>query len=124
MSTLQCVPTLAWQLSVQQADGSLAHITKAYDADDLGTVISQFLNGTSTGLAAFTPMLMVDLGNVYYSSNPPYTETIEATIATPVYITGVEVGSPQGGGASYPLCIHPSAPLQHAHAHVHMRMHM
>ena len=101
---LSVLSSLAWQLSVQQADGSLAQITDAYDADDLGTVFSQFLNGTSTGLATFTPMLTVDLWNVYYSSNPPYTESIEAKIATPVYITGVEVGSPQGGGALPPLC--------------------
>ena len=99
---------MAWQLSVQQADGSLVQITDAYDPDDLGTVFSQFLNGTSTGLATFTPMLTVDLWNVYYSSNPPYTESIEAKIATPVYITGVEVGSPQGGGALPPLCSTPS----------------
>lgn len=62
---LSVLSSLAWQLSVQQADGSLAQITDAYDADDLGTVFSQFLNGTSTGLATFTPMLTVDLGNVY-----------------------------------------------------------
>ena len=93
-----------WQISVQQADGSLAQITEAYNADDLGAVFSQFLNGTSTGLAAFAPMLTIALGSVYYSSKPPYTESIEASIATPVYITGVEVGSPRGGGDDHPFC--------------------
>ena len=91
---------------MQQADGRLAQITEAYNADNLGAVFSQFLNGTSTGLAAFAPMLTTALGSRYYNSTPPYTESIEASIATPVYITGVAVGSPRGGGARPPL-LHP-----------------
>lgn len=88
-----------WQLFLEQADGSLKAIAKAYDENDLGTVVSQFLNGTTTGLALFNPVLTLNPGHIYYSFSPPYTEYIQATVATPVYITGVEVGSPQGGGA-------------------------
>ena len=52
---------------MQQADGRLAQITEAYNAGNLGAVFSQFLNGTSTGLAAFAPMLTTALGSRYYN---------------------------------------------------------
>ena len=98
MPSLSVLTPGMWQLFLQ-ANGGLEAIAKAYDEDALGTVVSQFLNGTSTGLALFNPVLNTS-GHIYYNnSTPPYTEYIQATVAIPVYITGVEVGSPPGGGA-------------------------
>ena len=82
------------KLQVQQTDGSIKAVTAAYDMDAAGTVISQYLNDTTVGLATFTPLLSaLNPGHFYHNSNPSYTESIEATVSTPVYITGVEIGS-------------------------------
>ena len=82
------------QLKMKQVDGSLKSITKAYADDSLGTAISQYLNGTNQDLAVFGPSPTT--AQIYYNSNPPYTEVIQATVTTPVYITGVEIGLPHG----------------------------
>ena len=82
---------------MRQADGSLTPITTAYDESAVGTLIYQYLNSATTGLATFGPSLTTD--SIYYNSDPPYTETIQATVTTPVYITGVEIGLPYGSSA-------------------------
>ena len=102
-----CAP----QLKVRQADGSLTPVTAAYDEGAVGTLILyQYLNSTTTGLAAFGPSLTTD--SRYYTSDPPYTETIQATVTTPVYITGVEIGLPYGSSAPpRPLRVRPASSL-------------
>ena len=96
------LPFCAPQLKVRQAGGSLTPITAAYDEGAVGTLILyQYLNSTTTGLATFGPSLTTD--SRYYKSAPPYTETIQATVTTPVYITGVEIGLPYGSSAP-PRC--------------------
>ena len=82
---------------MRQVDGSLTPITAVYDEDAVGTLVYQYLNGTTTGLATFGPSMTTN--PIYYNSDPPYTETIQATVTTPVYITGVEIGLPYGSSA-------------------------
>ena len=98
-----------WQLTVKQADGSLKKVTVAYDDKAVQEVVSQYLNDTTVGLATFTPLLSLSYGHIYHISDPPYTEVIQATVTTPVYITGVEIGSPQRIGVLVPLQLPPSA---------------
>jgi len=48
-----------------------------------------------------------DREDAYYNSVPPYSEFVQAKVARPVYIVGVRVGFPRGGGvlsAFCPLC--------------------
>ena len=41
---------------------------------------------------------MFDRANAYYNSVPPYSEFVQAKVAAPVYIVGVRIGFPKGGG--------------------------
>ena len=50
---------------------------------------------------AFYPWLPVSFkpDELYLHSNPKYSEFIQATVATPIYIVGVEIGFSNGGGS-------------------------
>ena len=74
---------------VHQTDGILKAVTAAYDVDAAGTVVSQYLNDTTVGLATFTPLLSaLNPGHFYHNSTTPHTEVIKGMIAIPVYVTG------------------------------------
>ena len=110
------MPSILLQLKVQQTDGSLKEIETAYDVDDvaIGNVV-QYLNDTTAGLATFDHLMSLSVGHIYHSSDPPYTEAIQATVETAVYITGVEIGSPQKVGVDYAPLVPPHGPSSDCH---------
>ena len=86
-------------------DGTLKEVTAVYDEDAVGSVVTQYLNDTTVGLATFTPFMMsLSSEHFYHISNPPYTEVIQATLAIPIYITSVEIGSSQKQLGVLPSC--------------------